>query len=41
MHQAFGDALMLAANHVVIIVAYDCNVEPDGFTLADPVEVVL
>jgi len=41
MHKAFGDALRLAANHGVNIIAYDCNVEPDGFTLADPVEVVL
>lgn len=41
MHRAFGDALRLAAKNGVHILAYDCHVEPDGFTIADPVKVVL
>lgn len=41
MHQAFGDALRLAAKKGVNILAYDCHVEPGGLMFADPVEVVL
>lgn len=40
-HRAFGDALRLAENNDVKILAYDCNVEHDGFTIAEPVRVVL
>lgn len=40
-HRAFGDALRLAEKNDVKILAYDCNVEHDGFTIAEPVRVVL
>jgi len=41
MHRAFGDAVRLAAENGVHVLAYDCHVEPDSLTIADPVEVVL
>ena len=41
MHRVFGDAVRLAAENGIHVLAYDCHVEPDSLTIADPVKVVL
>lgn len=40
-HRAFGDALRLANERGVSILAYDCIVTPDSITVDQPVKVVL
>jgi len=40
-HKAFGDALRLAAENGVKILAFDCKVEPDFLTIDSPVPVKL
>lgn len=41
MHLAFGNALREARDKGVVILAYDCDVQPDEMTLGEPVPVVL
>jgi len=40
-HPAFGDALRGAREKGVIILAYDCDVRPDGMVLGEPVPINL
>ena len=40
-HRAFGDALRLANEKGVSILAYDCIVTPDSITIDKPIKVKL
>lgn len=40
-HPAFGDALRTAKDMGVVLLAYDCNVGPDGLTIDAPVPIRL
>lgn len=40
-HPAFGEALREAFGRGVVILAYDCDVTPDGMTIGDPVGIRL
>ena len=40
-HPAFGEALREAWGRGVVILAFDCDVTPDGMTIGDPVDIKL
>jgi sugar fermentation stimulation protein A len=40
-HPAFGEALREAYERGVVILAFDCDVTPDGMTIGDPIEIRL